>query len=287
MDPHFLKVINIPGTSFKVRRDLAPINKRWHCHEEIELIYIIKGTGTLLLGDHLRLFSEGTICLIGAHVPHYWRFDDKYDATGTDSIDVIAIHFTESFWGQEFLKLPENSMIRLLLENAKTGILIHGEIMPVIHLFERLLNAEKPHRIILLLELLLKIAEWDEISYLSTASIQFNIDIAEEVRINNVYEYTIRNFRKKIHLEEIAKIACISANSFCRYFKQRARKNYSQFVTELRIAHACELLIKTDSSIKWLCYESGFNNFTSFHKSFKQIMGMSPQAYREHRNLTG
>lgn len=285
MKPHLLRITNLPGTSFEVRRDLTPLNNRWHCHAEVELIYIAKGTGTLLLGDHIRLFSEGTICLIGAHVPHYWRFDDKYQETGTDTIDVIAIHFIECFWGQKFLTLPETNSIKLLLENAQTGTLVHGQITPLIHLFDQLLHTSGPYRIILLLELLSKIAEWAEITYLSTISIQFNINISEEVRINNIYEYTIRNFRKKIHLEEISKIACISANSFCRYFKQRTRKNYSQFITELRIAHACELLIKTDNSIKQLCYESGFNNFTSFHKSFKQIMGMSPLVYREHRNL--
>lgn len=282
MKPHLLKIDPPPGTSFEVRRDLFPINRRWHCHEEIELIYIAKGTGMLLIGDHVRLFTAGTICLIGPHVPHYWRFDDRYHEAGTDeSINVIAIHFLESFWGQKFLKLPENTDIRLLLENAKRGILIDEMNEALTGSFENVLNTDRPYRIISLLTLLTSIAGWKNQLYLSSTDIQLNVGATEEERINEVYEYSIKNFRKKIQLDEIAKIAGVRPNSFCRFFKLRTRKTYSQFIAELRIAHVCKLLEKTDNPIKKICYDSGFYNFTSFHKCFKQVTGMSPLSYQK------
>ncbi len=80
-------------------------------------------------------------------------------------------------------------------------------------------------------------------------------------------------------------VANISPNSFCRYFKSRTRKTYSQFLIEIRVGHACKLLIENNLSIKQLCYESGFNNFTSFHKYFKLITSKSPLTYQ--RNLWG
>ncbi|HEY9342264.1 MAG TPA: helix-turn-helix domain-containing protein, partial [Hanamia sp.] len=107
-----------------------------------------------------------------------------------------------------------------------------------------------------------------------------NVDVESE-RINAIYEYSIKNFRRKIQLEEIAEVANISPNSFCRYFKSRTRKTYSQFLIELRVGHACKLLIENNQCLKRLCYESGFNNFTSFHKYFKTITGKSPLIYQK------
>ncbi|RZK52417.1 MAG: AraC family transcriptional regulator, partial [Pedobacter sp.] len=100
-------------------------------------------------------------------------------------------------------------------------------------------------------------------------------------RINAIYEYSIANFKNKIPLEEIAAIAGISTHSFCRYFKSRTRKTYSQFLIEIKVGHACKLLIENKLSIKQLCYESGFNNFASFHKYFKLITGKSPLVYQK------
>jgi AraC-like DNA-binding protein len=102
----------------------------------------------------------------------------------------------------------------------------------------------------------------------------------EDDRINIIYDYSLKNFKRSIQLEEIAHVANISPNSFCRYFKSRTRKTYSQFLIEVRVGHACKLLIENNISIKQLCYESGFNNFTSFHKYFKMITGKSPLNYQ-------
>ena len=61
----------------------------------------------------------------------------------------------------------------------------------------------------------------------------------ERDRIRDIYDYTFANYRNKIHLEDIAEVAKISPNSFCRYFKSRTQKTYSQFLTEVKVGHAC------------------------------------------------
>jgi AraC-like DNA-binding protein len=96
-----------------------------------------------------------------------------------------------------------------------------------------------------------------------------------------VYDYSFTNFKRKIELDEIAAIAGISPNSFCRYFKARTKKTYSQFIIEIKVGYACKLLIDNKYSVKQICYESGFNNFASFHKYFKQITNKSPLDYKK------
>jgi AraC-like DNA-binding protein len=283
MRPQLLKVSKGPDHSFSVRRDLVPhVNNRWHYHPEVELIHFKKGEGTQFIGDSIKSFKSGDVVLVGANLPHYWRFDDMYFEDGSKiQADVRVTHFNEAFWGSQFLDLPENMAIKTVLEKAKRGIQISGRAkQKVADIMDDLLESEGVQKIILLMEALSAIAGCKQLTILSSIGFKPIAVEAENDRINAIYEYSIKNFKRKIQLEEIASVANISPNSFCRYFKSRTRKTYSQFLIELRVGHACKLLIENTHCVKKLCYESGFNNFSSFHKYFKMITGKSPLNYQ-------
>lgn len=284
MRPQLLKVSTGPRHSFSVRRDLVPyVNNRWHYHPEIELIHFKKGEGTQFIGDSIKRFKSGDIVLVGAHLPHYWRFDDLYFEEDTRlQADIRVAHFCENFWGEQFLHLPENINIKTVLEKARRGLQITGKTrQQVAELLERLLHTDGSERIIILMEALNTIADCKQLTTLSSIGFKHDLVDAENDRVNAIYEYSLKNYKRKIQLEEIAAVANISPNSFCRYFKSRTRKTYSQFLIEIRVGQACKLLIENNLSIKQLCYESGFNNFTSFHKYFKMITGKSPLSYQK------
>lgn len=284
MRPQLLKVSKAPRHSFSVRQDIVPyVNNRWHYHPEIELIHFKKGEGTQFIGDNIKRFKSGDIVMVGAQLPHYWRFDDAYFEEGnTLQADVRVVHFCENFWGDQFLQLPENTNIKTLLEKARRGLQISGKTRQHVgELLEALLNTDGTMRIMLLMEALNTIAECKQLESLSSIGFKQELVEAESDRVNAIYDYSLKNFKRKIQLEEIAAVANISPNSFCRYFKSRTRKTYSQFLIEIRVGQACKLLIENNLSIKQLCYESGFNNFTSFHKYFKMITGKSPLNYQK------
>ncbi|MGN6420049.1 MAG: AraC family transcriptional regulator [Pseudobacter sp.] len=284
MRPQLLKVSKAPRHSFSVRQDIVPyVNNRWHYHPEIELIHFKKGEGTQFIGDNIKRFKPGDIVLVGPQLPHYWRFDDAYFEDGSKlNADVRVVHFAENFWGDQFLQLPENLNIKAMLEKARRGLQITGKTrQKVAELLEHLLYSDGSLRIMLLIEALNTIAECKNMSSLSSIGFKQEFVEAESDRVNAIYDYSLKNFKRKIQLEEIAAVANISPNSFCRYFKSRTRKTYSQFLIEIRVGQACKLLIENNLSIKQLCYESGFNNFTSFHKYFKMITGKSPLNYQK------
>jgi transcriptional regulator GlxA family with amidase domain len=128
---------------------------------------------------------------------------------------------------------------------------------------------------------LLAIGDSAENNTLASMGFQHNFQESEKDRINAIYNYTIANFKKKISLEEIAAVANISPNSFCKFFKSRSRKTYSRFINEIRVGNACKLLINNQLNVKEICYDSGFYNFASFHKYFKEITGKSPLSYQK------
>jgi AraC-like DNA-binding protein len=284
MKPQLLKVPTGPVHSFSVRQDKLPnINNHWHYHPEVELIQFHKGGGTQFVGDHIKRFGAGDIVLVGANLPHYWRYDDIYfQDTHQELPYSTAIHFTETFWGDRFINLPENKPLKALLEKAKRGILLSSQDNPLVKKYiEKIYYSEGSHRIIYLMECLLAIASSQEAQVLSSIGFQSNFSPAENKRINAIYEYTLKHFQQKIALAEIASVAGLVPSSFCRYFKSRAGKPFSQFLMEIRIGYACKLLLDGQMSVKQLCYESGFNNFTCFHKNFKVITGKRPLDYQK------
>ncbi|MRX46266.1 helix-turn-helix domain-containing protein [Pedobacter sp. HX-22-1] len=287
MRPQLLKVTSGPVHSFTVRQDLLPNIDKLHYHQEIELIQIVKGKGTQFIGDSIKRFEAGDIFLIGSGLPHNLKYDEPYvQESGKSLTESRVIQFHENFWGESFLNLPENKIIRDLLEQSKRGIQIQGIAkIKIASFLDKLVDAEGPERILLLLTILQTLAKAPhDVCLLSSIGFNNEVKDFENHRMSLIYEYTLANFKKKIQLEEIAKIAHISPHSFCRYFKSRTKKTYSQFLLEVKVGQACKLLMENDLSIKELCYESGFNNFASFHKYFKIITGLSPLSYKKEFN---
>jgi len=284
MKPQLLKVSTNPVNSFSARQDNVPyINNRWHYHNEVELIHFKRGNGTQFIGDSIKRFRSGDVILIGSNLPHYWRFDDIYfDEELNTTADVRVIHFNETFWGETFLNLPENKLIKTTLEKARRGIQIGGHTRHEIgDILELLLKAEGSKKITLLMEALTSIGNSSQVKLLSSMGFKHNFEETENDRIHAIYEFSLANFKRKILTEEVAEIAHVSINYFCRYFKSRTRKTYSQFINEIRIGYACKLLIENKINVKQICYESGFYNFASFHKYFKSITGKSPLSYQK------
>ncbi len=284
MKPHLLKVSLKPEASFSIRKDVTPFfYNRWHYHPEIELLYIEKGTGTQFVGNSIKRFKDGDVLLIGSGLPHYWRCDDKYFAGNPRLRSMATVaHFNETFWGKQFLELPENRRLKELFKNAKKGIKIPVKIKgEIIRLLQLMLTATDTTKVILLLQCLDLIARIAKPEMLCTEGFQPDFEEKENDRINNIYAYTLANFRSPISTADIAKVACLSPHSFCRYFKSRTRKNYSRLLQELRVGDACKLLIESDKTPAQICMESGFNNITNFYRYFKEITGRTPNEYKK------
>mgnify|MGYP000618472115 FL=1 len=284
MKPHLLLVPVGPDQTYSVRHDIVPyFLNRWHYHEEIELVHIVEGKGTQFIGDSIHHFKQDDLILVGSNLPHYWKCDDIYFQNNSElKVEAKVIHFLEDIWGDKFLKMHENKAVRELYKKAKQGILIQGKTkIKVIEIIDKMLTAKGMKRILLLLEALYVIAHSHEYTFLSTVLALNNYNEAEAKRINDIYQYSLANFKKKITLNEIADVANISTNSFCRYFKTKTKKTYSQYLIEIRVLYSCKLLIENKLTISGICYESGFNNFSNFNKFFRVITGKSPLQYKK------
>jgi AraC-like DNA-binding protein len=283
MKPKLLKISLQPLQSFAVRHDIVPFfYKELHFHPEIELVHIVKGTGMQYVGSHLQSFKPGDVVMVGSNLPHLWKCDAAYfKQDSKELVESSVIHFLPNAFGEDFFKIPENKLIEKLLETAKYGLLVVGNTRTsVIQLIEQLLHVKAVEKVIILLQILSLLSTSKELKELNKNVFQNNQSNKETERMNNVLQYLLNNFNEPITLAQIAQVANMSDNAFCRYFKSNTKRSFTSFLLELRINHACKLLSETNKAVADICFESGFNNFSNFNRYFKQITNYSPLQYR-------
>lgn len=283
MKPHLLKVSLEPESSFNLyKKKGSKFYNQWHFHPEIELIYIHKGRGTRFIGNSISRFEPNELILIGSNLDHMWRCDPEYFLKGSKlTAEVTIIYFHQDFLGDKFFNAPELKDINSLLEKAKQGIKITGNTRNQIEeLIIKLTDIGGIERIVTLLNILDKIAKTKEKQFINSMYHPVKFDKLEADRLNKVFHHTLTNFQRKITLSEIASVANLSSKAFCRYFKSKTRKTYYNFLLEVRVAHACNLLLEKDITVYEVCYESGFNNLSNFNRYFKKIMNKTPFEYK-------
>ena len=99
--------------------------------------------------------------------------------------------------------------------------------------------------------------------------------------IGKAKEYINQKFSKEISLEEVAKYVDISSYYFSKLFKEEEGMNFIDYVTELRIGKAKQMLTEGNVSIKEVCIESGYTDPNYFSRIFKKVVGCTPTEYRE------
>lgn len=278
MKPHFHRVPVKSENSFSIRHEKASgFGTVWHYHPELELHYLIKGRGVRLIGDSINNFSDDELILLGENLPHVWRIEEGVSS----GVEVIVIHFLADCLGSSLLSLPEAYLIPKLFENAKKGLLIKGKAKEeVIALMRSAVNAQNLDRLIALLSILKVLTETKEMEPVASAHAFYKSNELETLRLNKVYSYTLSNYKDNITLQAIASIANLRVTSFCRYFKMMTSKTYNDFLVEIRISHACRLLIEDLLATEVICFECGFSNVSNFYRHFKKVTDMTPLEYK-------
>ncbi len=99
--------------------------------------------------------------------------------------------------------------------------------------------------------------------------------------IDRVKEYIINNLDKDISLTRLADIFSVNSSYLSRIFKQNAGQGVMEFISEVRLNKAVELLKNMDKKISDISQELGFSNPSYFGWFFKKHTNMSPKEYRE------
>lgn len=282
MKPQLLKISNPADYSFNLFVQDAPyFSTPWHYHPEYEIVLVLESTGKRFVGSSITDFKAGDLCMIGSYLPHYYRNDEEFYAKDYKfNAKSLVIHFLEDFMGDKFLQLPESQSIKALLERSKRG-LSFGEktIAKVTPKFKNLPNLTGMERLLEMIAILKILSESEDKQDLTTNPISLRNEV-DSARMNKVFEFVMLKYQEEIQLKDVADLANMSESAFSRYFKKRTRRTFTQFLAEIRIEHACKLLMVDKLSVAEISFESGFNNLSNFNRQFKAIKKITPLTYR-------
>lgn len=289
MKPILRRAIPEVENSFVVRKDIGQkMKNNWHYHAECELLYIKKSSGIWLIGDYKGNFKSGDVILIGSGTPHSYRHEEKYiGEEEAEHGEALVTLFAPDIFGESFINLPESKEIKSLLELSKRGLKIEGKTLEIIGgIMEELQLAEKGRKLINLLTILHLITEKKEYEILATEGYSCTDGNNNNARLSSIIQYTYYNYHKQITIEEIASLVNMSIHSFCRFFKEKTKKTYMQFLMEVRIGQACRLLLNDDMRSAEVGYTCGYNSISHFNHQFKIIKNKSPLEFKKyHLNL--
>ncbi|MGB3588968.1 MAG: AraC family transcriptional regulator [Tunicatimonas sp.] len=276
--------VSIPDSDVFVIQDLQEpyFDPNWHAHPDYQLFVVLEGTGTRFIGDNVQPFQPGDMVFTGPNLPHLWHSDDTYFQEENDlKTRGIVIYFHQDFLGEGLLQKREMSKVRQLFERAQLGLNIYGNTNRKVKVkILSLLHIEGFPSVLCLLEIINLLAHSSEYKLISSVGYTHRINETDTERMNRVHDYVMHNYKQNISLEKVASLANMTPSSFSRYFKVRANKTFSAFVSDIRIGHACKLLQENQMNIAQVSYECGYRTLSNFNKQFRDITNRTPSKYK-------
>ena len=268
---------------FKVLCKEEPcLDASWHYHPQYELFYEAKSSGIRFVGDSVSHFSPGELVLVGPYLPHLWRNDySAYRQENPAEVFTVVIKFTENFIGEGTFDNPAFFSIKQLLELSKYGVSFRKKVSTAMHQdILGILELSPAEQLTKLLLILHRLSMTNDKQVLSSSDMRQYTSYDTFDRLDTVLKFISDNYMKPISLQDVADIACMTTNSFCRFFKRMTNKSYTQFLNEIRIRNASRLLMQKELRMYEVGYMVGYQSMTNFYRQFKHITGSTPKTFR-------
>lgn len=262
-------------------RDPQPEFPR-HSHQFHELVFITRGSGTHQVGDSSSPIRAGDVFVIPDSQEHEYvnrndlaliniLFDPYSLGLGTGDIGKIpgfhAMFNLEIGRSRDKARLAGHQhLLPHQMEKAKRMIQqIEDELTAKPVGFQRMALAYFTQLVVFLSR------RYEETPGESSG---------ELLRIGRVLAYIEQNYYKKITLAELAGTGHMSERNLRRVFLATIGIPPSQYILQIRIAHAASLIESTAQSITEIAFSCGFEDSNYFSRQFRIMMNQSPRAYR-------
>jgi AraC-like DNA-binding protein len=247
-----------------------------HRHEEYQLIWIVEGTGQLLVEDSLHNFKKDDIFLLGSNQPHVFKNEQVGGFARS-----VSVFFNVKGRLAGMLDLPELGVLLDFISNNQRGFRVPNiylnQVRRRIEILKKSDHMDQLINFFYLLKALNSVSA--QLKPLSGASFVEN-EPNTTIRINKLCRYIDEHFKDNIALSEVAEQAHLTPQAFCRFFKKSTGKTFVSYLNDIRVREACRLLgTGTCDCISTVAYLCGFNSITNFNRVFRNVIGESPKEY--------
>lgn len=300
MDLHSLKENTTHGT---VRFPLAlyewdSADISWkvspHWHEEMELIYLKRGSFRTWLNTREFLVEGPAILCIHAGELHCLELPaGAQESAIVFHLNILSFEHYDAIQAKLIRPLMDGRLkMPLLLERDSP---IFPQIRDCYEQTERKVrqmnscpDKEELTKNSLYLQIKALLYNLLAILYQNNCLIpvrEINNENEQQIRnLKKVLRYIGENYASPIRLEELAGLVNLNPQYFCRYFKENMGKTATEYINEIRIEKAAEALAETDDKIITIAENTGFENIGYFIRRFKGEKGVTPSEYRRRSN---
>lgn len=281
--PVYEPIVPPSNEGFVWRTDDYPLSwSVWNAHPECEIHLIRNAVGTCHVGDHIGGFSAGDLFIVGRGLPHNW-VTPLAPGEKVQGRDVI-LQFDEDRIMEAAGPFPELVDLKSFLLLARRGLAFTGETRRRgADIVETIGKKRSLERLSLFFGLLHLLSTSTERELLSSENFAPQIDVSTNHALRNILTWMSVNYRKDIRLQEPAEMAGMTETSFSRFFKKNTGNTFSRYLSELRMAKACELLDRSELAVTEIAAEVGYENLSNFNRTFRELRGMAPRRYRQFR----
>lgn len=227
--------------------------------EDLYLLYLESGELSVFLGDKELILKAGNAVIF----PPKYRY--KYSYSGEGGISYLWVHFTGSY-AERLLSLCGLAPLPFVAISELDGAIING--------FQKMFKSFEEGHSLRKLELANELE--DIILKLSWGINGEEKDRKLQVSLNYIHSF----FNRTINIPSLAKMEHLSNSYYIELFKRRTGLSPSEYIINLRMNAACDMLRNSDLSIKHISVSVGYDDVSFFSKIFKKKTGMSPLKYR-------
>lgn len=267
------------GCSIRIyHRQVPSIPFEWHHHPVYELTLTLNSRGWRFIGDHIAHYDARDLVLVPSDMPHTWASTAAIDESLPHT--ALVVWFTREWALKAADACPETAPLRKLINRSGAGLSFPVEAAARMESrLPGLLSESSLKRLHAAQELLCELADTEAMP-LATQTATSPESSRESRQLARVLERLHQNFDDRIRLEELCKLANLSARSLHRLFVRHIGENLSDYLGRLRIGRACMLLVETEKPISVMASETGFSNLSNFNRRFREARHMTPKEFR-------
>ena len=235
-----------------------------HTHDFYEIEIVLNGNGTHILNGKSYSFKQGNIYILSPL--------DFHQIKPTGEIELYTVMFRENMLSQDFILTLLESKNRILFFDEHD----FKEITSICHILETENNKQEKYT-----QKILKSSLESLLFILLRKMEQIPTGNSENQNndINDAVLYMHRHFKENPTLTEVAATAHLNPKYFSQKFKKITGKNFVEYITDIKLSYAKNLLLSEKMTVTEICFTSGFNSVSNFMKAFKQNTGHSPIQY--------
>lgn len=252
-----------------------------HNHSEYELNLVMGMSGTRIVGDSTERYTDCDLVLLGPYLYHKWDGDRMLMDSGRP-YRVITIQFAMGLISGHFFQKEQFNKIRKLLQDSSEGIKFSGQTLKeAIPLMIKLTVDKGFMNVIEFFQLLNLLSRSADTRHLSSEGFSSKALSTRSHRVQRAYSYILKNFENhSLKMGDVAAQLNMSDSAFSHFFQKYAFRSFTHFLMDIRIGHACKLLLDTDETVGRICFKSGFNNISNFNRLFKKYRHCTPVDFR-------